>query len=224
MIWSLIRLDLRKALPLYLTTMAALVGFILITREILDATNITVAVLAMAQGWILAYQIFRDPHNTQAFVFSRPWSRARIFWNRWALAMILQAITILLVYAILAAGTRTWLYRNELPYFPMVESFELSVLWPIALASFITFHIIMFLIFWCVVMKTGRNWWQSVIIKISLCLILMVLLGSGGIVIVAGSQGAELQTSHLVVIYATVVVLLCTGASLNCTKNMEIES
>jgi hypothetical protein len=224
MIWSLIKLDLRKVLPLYLATLVALVGFILITREILDATNVTVAVLAMAQGWILAYQIFRDPHNTRVFIFSRPWSRARIFWNRWTLAMTLQAITVLLVYAILAAGTRTWLYRSELPYFPMVESFEHSVLWPIALASFITFHIIMFLMFWCVVMKTGTGWWQSVIIKISLCLILMGFLGSGGIVVVAGSQGAGLRIGHLACIYAAVLVFLCTCASLNCTKNMEIES
>ena len=148
MIWPLIKLDLKKALPLYLTLLVVQIGFVLITRDILDSSNVFVSVLA--QGWMLAWRIFRDAPHTPSFLFSRPWSRARIFWNRWALAVTLQSVTVLLIYCILAAGTRTLIYQRQVPWFPMVERFELSILWPIALASIITFHIIMFLLTGCI--------------------------------------------------------------------------
>jgi hypothetical protein len=225
MIWPLIKLDLRKALTAYLALLVAQIGFVLITRDVLDSTNVTMAVLALAQGWMLAYQIFRDTHNTRVFIFSRPWSRARIFWNRWALAMGLQTFTLLLVYMILAAGTRTWLYRTELPYFPMVERFELSILWPMALASIVTFHIVMFLTLWGYLGYNPGNArpWHGVIVKIALALILMTFIGSGHIVGAAVTEAPGLGTGDLAVIYAIAVTLMCTGASLNCCKHMEID-
>lgn len=142
------------------------------------------------------------------------------------LAMILQATTILLVCAILAGGARTWLYKNELPYFPMVESFELSILWPIALASVITFHIIMFLTLWGYLGNNPGNArpWHGVIVKIALALILMTFLGAGRVAGAILTEGPGLGTGDLAVIYAIAVTLMCTGASLNCCQHMEIES
>ncbi len=226
MIWPLIKLDLRKALTTYLALLVAQIGFVLVTRDVLDSANVTVAVLALAQGWMLAYQIFRDTHNTRVFVFSRPWSRARIFWTRWGLAMALQTVTVLLVYTILAAGTRTWLYRHELPYFPMVARFELSILWPMALASVTTFHIVMFLTLWGYLGYNpgSARPWHGVIVKIALALILMTFRGSGHVGGAALLGGSGLGTGNLAVIYAVAVSLMCTGASLNCCKHMEIES
>lgn len=230
MIWPLIRLDLRKVLPVYLAIVAALAGFILVTREILDSTNITVAVLGLVQGWMLAYLIFRDPHNTQVFMFSRPWSRARVFWNRWALAIALQGATILLLYVILAAGTRTWLYKSELPHFPMIERFELSALWPIAVASIVTFHIIMFLICWG--LCGGHQGSKSIhkrrgvgmVVKIAVVLILMTFLGGGHVVGMAVGDERRIDIRILALAYAITVIVMCTVASLNCQKHMEIES
>lgn len=223
MIWPLIKLDLRKALPTYLVLLAVQVGFLLTTRDILDSSNVFFTVLALAQGWMLAYRIFRDAPHTPAFLFSRPWSRARMFWQRWALATTLQIITVLLIYGILAAGTRTLLLQGQLPYFPMAERFELSVLWPIALSSAITFHIIMFLIVWG---RLGYNPgsahpWQGIVVKIALALILMTFIGAGHAV---GVVVSSLGIGDLAFIYAVAVALMCTAASLNCYKHMEIES
>jgi len=106
MIWPLIKLDLRKALPAYLASLVVMIGFILITRDILDSTNIFVIIMAVIQGCLIACFLFSDPNNTRSFLFSRPWSPTRIFWNRWALAVILQIATVLLVYTIIAAGTK----------------------------------------------------------------------------------------------------------------------
>ncbi len=222
MIWPLIKLDLRKTLPTYLATLVVLVWFILITRDVLDSANIFVLVMAMAQGWLLAWRIFGDRHNTQAFLFSRPWSPARIFWNRWALAVILQIATVLLIYVILAAGTRTVIHQRNMPYFPMVERFELSILWPIGLAPAITFHIIMFLMLRCTVISAGRLW--PLVVKASLGLILMIFIGGHTVMVVAEPGGAGLRTGHLAFVYAAVLAVLCTAASLNCYKNMEIQS
>ena len=225
MIWPLIKLDLRKTLPAYLATVVVLVGFILITRDILDSANVFVLVLAMAQGWLLAWRIFRDGDNTQSFLFSRPWSPARIFWNRWALAVILQITTVLLIYVILAAGTRTLIYQRHLPYFPMVERFELSILWPIALAPALTFHIIMFLMLRSTVVNPGgTDRWRGFVVKIALGLILMMFIGGGTVMVDPGLGGAGVRTGDLAFIYAAVLAVLCTAASLNCYKNMEIES
>jgi hypothetical protein len=226
MIWPLLKLDLRKALPTYLVLLVAHIGFILITRDILDSSNVFVVVLALAQGWMLAWRIFRDAPDTPSFLFSRPWSRPRMFWQRWTLAMTLQIITVLLIYIILASGTRTLLFQRQVPYFPMVERFELSILWPISLTSVITFHIIMFLILWG---RLGYNPgsarpWHGIVVKIAIALILMTFIGGGTVMHVAMSEGPILRTGDLALIYAVVLTIMCTAASLNCYKHMEIES
>ena len=223
MIWPLIKLDMRKVLPTYLVTVVIQVGFILITRDILDTTNVTILALAMIQGWLLAWCIFRDAHNTQSFLFSRAWTPARIFWNRWVLAVTLQISTVLLIYVILAAGTRTML--QGLPCFPMVERFELSILWLIALAPTITFHVIMFLMLRSKIVNPGGVGSQrTIVVKIILVLILMIFIGRGHIMAFPMLGNAGLRTGELAFIYALVLTLLCTAASLNCYKNMEIES
>ena len=226
MIWPLLKLDLRKALPSYLALLALQVAFILVTRDILDSTNTIVPVLALVQGWLLAWRIFRDAPNTSSFLFSRPWSRARMFWQRWVLAVTLQSITVLVIYGILAVGMRTLIFQRQVPYFPMVERFELSILWPIALVSLTTFHIIMFLICWG---RLGSNPgsarpWQGIIIKIALAFILMTFIGGGHIVGAIASEGPRLRVGDLALIYAVAVAIMCTAASLNCHKHMEIES
>ncbi|MCP4257700.1 MAG: hypothetical protein GY774_09270 [Planctomycetes bacterium] len=224
MIWPLIKLDLRKVLPTYLVTVVIQVGFILITRDILDTTNVTILVLAMIQGWLLAWCIFRDAHNTQSFLFSRPWTPARIFWNRWILAITLQIGMVLLIYVILAAGTRTML--KGLPYFPMVERFELSILWLIALAPAITFHIIMFFMLRSKIVHPGRaSRWRAIGVITILGFIFMMFIGAiRDFMVIPRMVGTELGTSDLALIYTAVLVILCTAASLNCYKNMEIES
>jgi hypothetical protein len=224
MIWSLIKLDLRKVLPTYLALLVIQLGFVLGTRDILGSDNVFVLVLAMAQGWLLAYRLFRDEPNTPSFLFSRAWSRARIFWNRWGLAIALQSVTVGLVTLLIASGTRTLLYQRELPFFPMVEPFELSILWPIALALVISFHIIMFLMAKGAVDTTGGGRvWRAIVVKVALGLILMVFIAGRAFVVVLNPGGTVgLYAGDLALAYAVVLAILCTAASLNCYKHMEV--
>ena len=225
--WQLTKLDLRKTLPYYLACCAAIIGCILTTQEVLDSSNLTILTIALAQGWLLAWRIFHDPVDTESFVFSRPFTRSQVFINRWALGMILQGLTVLAVYTVLAAGTRTLLYKRHLPYFPMVERFELSILWPIALASIITFHIIMFLIARGRISNpNGSTRTGRLVVKIVLLVIFMIFVGGTGIRVASGGHGSSAPTQSVafLLIYATAVILLSVPGSLNCYRHMEIKS
>lgn len=225
MIGSLIKLDLRKVLPVYLVIAVATAYFILITRDVLDSTDVFVGTLALVQGWMLAWLVFRDPHHTQAFIFSRPWSRTRIFWHRWGLGMVLQMLTVAVIYTLLATGARAGLHRHDLPYFPMVQRFEFSILWPLGFVSLITFHLVMFLMLRRMALESQFHWWKQPLIKIVLILILIGIFCSWAIV----PGGNPLTVNGLffnpvVIVYTCILTGLCVAASLNCFKNMEIES
>ena len=158
--------------------LAALVGCLLATNRILDGGNKFALAFGLAQGWLLAWCIFRDPNNTDAFVFSRPYTRQQVFWSRWMLAMVLQAISIGAIYAILAVGARTWIHGNHLPHYPMVAPFELVVVRTIAFASLIAFHLIMFLSVRSRVLSTGTGpRWKAYVVKLACLMILMVFIG-----------------------------------------------
>lgn len=224
MIWPLLRLDLRRVLPVYLVPVAATIGFILITRDVLDSSSLPVIVFAIAQGWFLAWRIFRDSPGTRSFIFSRPCSPSRIFWNRYLLALSLQGATLLVVFSLLAAGVRSAIYARHLPYFPMVQPYELSVLRPLALASLITFHIVMFLLFRGTVAGAPKSGWKAAVSKIVLILILLVFIGGAKTIAVPAGSGPSLDMADMLFIYAVLLFILCTAASHNCCKNMEIES
>jgi hypothetical protein len=222
MLWPLVKLDLRKVLPPYSLILVALVGSLLGTSKILDARNAFAIGLGLAQGAVLAWCIFRDPRNTGAFVFSRPYTRQRIFWNRWLLAMGLQVVTAVLVCAVLAVGVRTWIQGHHLRHYPMVAPFELIVLWPLSVASLISFHISMFMVVRGRVLSPGSGaGWKRYAVNI-VCLMLLAVY-MGGIQIAADtSSGHAFGLVHWAVAYALVVTVMATAASLDGYRNMDI--
>jgi len=220
--WPLIKHDLRKALPPHLIILVALVGSLLATNRILDAGNKFALAFGLAQGWLLAWCIFRDPNNTDAFVFSRPYTRQQVFWSRWMLAMVLQAISIGAIYAILAVGARTWIHGNHLPHYPMVAPFELVVVRTIAFASLITFHLVMFLTVRSRALSTGTGQrWKAYVVKLACLMILMVFIGGIPVAATDGPWRAP-SLAHCAAAYALVLAAMTTAASLNAYKNMEV--
>ncbi len=226
MIRPLLKHDIRKTLPYYPGIMGALVALLLITNDVLDATNIFAVVLGVVQGWMLAYCIFRDPGHTDAFLFSRPFARKHIFWNRWALGMSLQAMTLLVVYVLLATGVRMRLHEGHMPQYPMIQPFELAVLWPIGLSSVISFQVVMFLIVHSHLSSPDASsgmskTWKRFVVKLACLLILMVFI-SGPIVLRAGMSEPSLRIGTGAIIYAALLIVLGTAASLKGYENMEI--
>ena len=244
MIMEIVRVELRKAAPLYMLTASVLVVFTLLSPRTLTRTDPFLALLGAAHGVGLARRLFSDGAS-RAFMFSRAMTRQRLFLTRWGLGMALQALTLLTIAACLAFGLREWvqvsLFRSH--YYPMVKWFELNGLWPIGLLSLIAFQVTMFAKLrgqllmpsdtpsrFATVIRPLRR--VSVIAvgvaAVAVCLAVpmfsFVRVGNGGIqppLIASVTIPNVAQVAVLV--YAVLLLLLATPACAYCYRNMEVE-
>ncbi|MHC4153881.1 MAG: hypothetical protein ACYST6_02985 [Planctomycetota bacterium] len=226
MVWGIMKLDLRKVLVGYVPFVAVLLAYLLLRPRPLESMDVIAMAAGLMQGCYLGWRIFSDPAATQSFVFSRPFSRRRIFWQRWSLGIVLQMVTLLLVFALVATGVRGYVHQDS-PYYPMVQWYEVSVLWPIGLVSLIAYEIQMFLMLrgWILLgasasrRRTMAGWASAGFI--GLTLLLGVFFPRG-----VGASGflmpASLQMG--IGIYTIILAGLATAASAKCYRHMEIEA
>jgi hypothetical protein len=137
-IWQL---SARRTLTWYLPVFLLLVGYTLFVTHPLGIDP-PAAVFGGLLGWLLAFRLFVDPPGVSPLIFSRPFSRTRLFLYRWAIGILLQVFALAVVAAILASGLRqaTQLCMFRSTWFPMVRWFELSMLWPTGLASIVVYQ------------------------------------------------------------------------------------
>jgi hypothetical protein len=143
-IWQL---SARRVLAWFLPVFLLLCGYVVFTPHPLGIDPPAV-VLGIAMGWILAFRLFVDPRRQSPFIYSLPFSRARLFFYRWMIGLLIQAVTMAVLFAIIALGWRQSLQLDlaRSCWFPMVRWHELSSLWPIALASLATYQASCFLL------------------------------------------------------------------------------
>lgn len=143
--WEMIKLELRKALPPLLPVAAALLAVTLLRRGALTPHDPWLALAGAAVGAVVAYRLFTDSPGTRAFLFSRPFTRCRLFLVRWALGLALAAAPVLIAAACLAGGLREAvqirIYRS--PWYPMVRWPELNGLWPLGLNALLAYGAMM---------------------------------------------------------------------------------
>jgi hypothetical protein len=227
MVWELIKLDLRKVLTGYITFVLVLSVYLLFRQRPLDSTDTIVIAAGLLQGLYLAWRIFKDPRSTQSFIFSRPFSRNRLFWNRWGLGLTLQMVTLLIVLILIASGARNFIHKSNLPYYPMVQWYELSVLWPLAIVSLTAFQIQMFLMLRARTLQTASlPKWKKVATYAILCFFALAFLGGFRLVASAISHGAT-APAHLgnaALFYMLTLTVLTTLTSLHCYRHIEIEA
>jgi hypothetical protein len=226
MVWGLMKLDLRKVLVGYVPFVAVLLAYLLLRRKPLESMDTIAIAAGLIQGCYLGWRIFSDPGATQSFIFSRPFSRSRIFLQRWCLGIALQMVTLLLVFVLVASGVRAYVHQDS-PYYPMVQWYELSVLWPIGLVSLIAYEIQMFLMLrgW-ILRRTRPAQWGATAGYASLSLLaLLLVLGPHFTGIQAGA-GPGMPESIRVGIGAYTIILtgLATLACAKCYLHMEIEA
>jgi hypothetical protein len=141
MFWAIWQLSARRTLTWYLPVFLLLVGYTLFVTHPLGIDP-PAAVLGVLMGWVLAFRLFTDPPGVSPFIFSRPFSRTRLFLCRWAIGLLLQAFALAVVATIMASGLRQavqfYLFRSS--WYPMVRWFELSMLWPTGLASLLIYQ------------------------------------------------------------------------------------
>jgi hypothetical protein len=146
--WQAIwQLSARRTLAWFLPAFFLLVGYVLFATCPLGPDLLPAAFGAL-MGWALAYRLFLDPPGVSPFIFSRPFSRTRLFFYRWLIGLLLQAFAIAVIFLVLAIGLRQVIQVEmfQSTYYPMIRPIELSVLWPIAIASLLVYQVTCFVL------------------------------------------------------------------------------
>ena len=101
------------------------------------------------------------------------------------------------------------------PYQPLVKWYELSVLGPIALYSILGYQLVMFLKLCLCIVSVRPSAWRNLIgtwLIVALCLLNL-----------NGAIESGIRTNFMIV-YAALVTILGTLASLHCYQRLEIEA
>lgn len=223
MMIEMLKAELRKVWMYYAIFLIVIVGYVLLLGRPLSRIDYIVAIIAIGQGWVLAWRIFSDPGATRSFLFSRPLSRRRLFFTRWALGLTLQALTIVVLFAVIAFGLRSWLQvKGYSLYHPMVRWFELEVLWPVGLFSLLAYELQMFLKLRAEILAHRPNRWvdtlvQGIVGALTALLLLVLFIQSSEIRLnPAGTFG--------LLVYVVTVTILATAASAHCYRHLEVDA
>ena len=222
----MLEIELRKVWVYYAPFLILTVGYILLNEGPLAKNDSRVVVIAIAQGWVVAWRLFNDPGGTQSFIFSRPLSRRRLFMVRWGVGISLQLLTVAIVFLVIASGARSWLQiQAGSPYQPMVKWFELSVLWPTGLFAILAYEVQVFLKLRTQTLSNRPDTLLYTLTKwLALALIGFFLLGhvSTGIIHLPGVSDQFFVRNLL--IYFTAVTILATIASAHCYRYLEVDA
>jgi hypothetical protein len=230
-IWQL---SARRVLTLYAPVLLLLCGYTLLVTCPLGIDP-PAMILGAIQGWALAFRLFVDPPRTAPFVFSRPFSRTRLFFYRWLIGLLLQGLTLLLMFAIIATGLRqaTQVYCFRSNWYPMVRDLEVAVLWPVGLASLLVYQAT------CFVLSRRQLRGSRTMSKLrlagnsafaALVGIVAVFFSIG--YVTARIQGAPLDFGDFLRVaitwpalaYVALLVIVSTLASLYCVRNIEVNA
>ena len=213
---EILKIDARKVLPYYVPFLLLTVGYVLFQKTPLGNDDWKVNSIACLQGMVVAWTVFNDAAGTGAFIFSRPLSRKRLFLIRWGFGISLQLLTVVTVFVTIAIGLRSGVQvLMNSPYQPLVKWYELSVLESIALYSILSYQFGVFLKLRLYVISVRPRGWRN-------------LLGTGVVVVLCLLSLNTLDVfrfrDQVLVVYAALVTILGTLASLYCYRNLEIEA
>ena len=238
---EILKMDARKVLPYYAPVLLLTVGYVLFQESPLASNDWKLNLIACLQGMVIAWVLFNDAAGTEVFVFSRPLSRVRLFFTRWAFGILFQLLTTVVVFFTVAIGLRSGIQvLMNSPYQPMVKWYELSILGSIALYSILSYQIVMFLKLRHRVVSVGPRTWRDFIWIVLLCVLVGMILT--GLFSNIGPMGYQMMSWALMtklvlvrfftfsgpilnhLIYVVLVTIVGTLASLHCYQNLEIES
>ena len=220
----------------YLVVVTPLAGYTLLKTDPLGSSDLVAALLGAALGCVLAVCLFGDPPGVAAFVFSRPFSRRRLFLYRWLIGLGFQAITILALVALLAGGLRQWihvsLYHHRL-WYPMVRWYELSVVWPIGLASLFAYQATLLVMARNRLLRSSRPKYAG-LMRALRTIVDRALIAAFAIAVLAGalwairivgsSSGVSPPVAPLIVPYLALVTVMTTLGGLYCYRQLEVEA
>lgn len=139
---SLLKIELGK-LRLYLVVMSIVVGYVLFNPKPLRSFDVIACLLGLVHGSLVGFLVFKDFGGVESFMFSRSFTRNKLFWHRWSLGIALQFMTMAVVTVMIASGLRSLIFFRS-AYQPMIKWYELNVLWAIAFGMFAGFAVSVF--------------------------------------------------------------------------------
>jgi hypothetical protein len=139
---SLLKIEFAK-LRLYFVVMLVVVGYVLFNPKPLKSLDMIAWVMGVAHGVFVGFLAFKDFGGVESFMFSRSFTRNKLFWHRWCLGFGLQFVTLAIVTVIIAIGLRSWIFSSN-AYQPMIKFYELKILWSISFGMFAGFAVSMF--------------------------------------------------------------------------------
>lgn len=139
---SLMKIEFSK-IRLGLMAIVVVADYVLLYPKPLRSLDMIACLLGLLHGALIGFLVFKDFGGVEAFMFSRSFTRNKLFWYRWSIGIALQFVTLVIVTVIIASGLRSLIYFSS-AYQPMIKWYELNVLWPIALGMFAGFAVSVF--------------------------------------------------------------------------------
>ena len=232
-VWALAE---RRTTLWYLVVLLIIAGTVLLNGAPLGGEDFGLALLGAVQGWVLAFRLFTDPPGVDAFVFSRPLSRRRLFWYRWLIGLGYQALTLVVLVVLLAAGLRQGVQASvfQSRWYPMVRWYELSVLWPVGMGSLFSFQVSCFVMLRNRLLgasepsrasRLGRAVAVGFLAAASLFGVVVLLAVAVEVVASRGGSGALVGLEASVFLpYLAVLTIITTLGSLHCYGRLEVEA
>jgi len=223
---SILHIELRKVLPLYVTALAAIIAYVLFWPRPLLSGNMIMVLAGFVQGFFITWIIFRDAPTVECFLLSRGITRHKWFWHRWALAVGLVLLTLLIVAVVISAGLRCLIFING-PWHPMVKWYELNILWSLGLAGAVGISMRLFTL---LRNRFFRNYKEP-----STRRVMLMFLAIGAVVVCLSFVGFRVSGSNagfhipfrfifVVCLYAAGLLVLATGSARSCFLKMEIHT
>lgn len=220
---SLIKIEFAK-MRLYFIVMFITACYVFMNPYPLRSIDIIACTLGLLHGATVGFLVFKDFGGTEAFIFSRPFTRNSLFWHRWSLGIALQFMTMAIVAVIIATGLRSLILFDS-PYQPMIKFCELNVLCSFAFSMFAGFAVSVFFTLRNRILNTEkpRTIAKQIIRSMPHATIPLVF----GIIAVSGLHSMGSTPNHLL-LYAWVYIIAINAVSLfagrQCFLEMEINS
>ena len=124
--------EIKKTCLLYAASLLVLFGYILFRPSPHGFFDLILVFIAFVHGALIGGRIFYDNKRTQAFIFTLPLTRTRLFSYRMIYGMLLIFISTIIIFFLLASGMRNVVQQSfGSPYFPYVIWYEFRVLYQI---------------------------------------------------------------------------------------------
>ena len=133
--------EARKVWWWYAPSLLIIAAYTLARIQPLRYDDLFLGVCAALQGAQLSLRLFSDATGVEAFIWSRPIVRRKLFCIRWLLGIGFIGGTTLLMVILLAGGVRSWVHVQLGGMFhPMVRWYELNALWSTLLPGLYGYH------------------------------------------------------------------------------------